>query len=95
MTGPDWRAEAACLGEDTGLFFAPDGERETARIRREDRARALCAGCPVTSDCAAFGATERYGIYAGETGDERRARRRRELRRAAAARSCDLERTVA
>jgi len=95
VTAGGWRDEAACLGEDTGLFFAPDGERETARIRRETRARALCARCPVTGDCMAFGATQRYGIYAGETENERRARRRRELRRAATARRRDPEGAVA
>lgn len=86
MTAPDWRASAACLGEDTELFFAPDHERDGDRVAREAEAKAVCAGCPVTGECAAFGATQSHGMYAGETEDERRVRRRRELRRAAATR---------
>lgn len=95
MSARDWRDAAACLGEDTELFFARDGEREPGRIRRETRAKEICAGCTVTGECAAFGATQRFGIYAGETEDERRARRRRELRRASAARPRDPEGAVA
>ena len=39
---PAWRSEAACAGEDTAVFF------DTAQT---ERARTLCAGCPVQAEC--------------------------------------------
>jgi WhiB family redox-sensing transcriptional regulator len=95
VTTPDWRVSAACLGKDTELFFGRDGERETERLIRDTQAKAICATCPVTAECGAFGATQAYGTWGGETEGERRARRRRELRHAAAARRTDREAAVA
>jgi hypothetical protein len=46
VTDPDWRAKAQCLGEDLDDFF-PDSNDTAARRR----AMALCAVCPVTTDC--------------------------------------------
>jgi len=42
-----------------------------------DRARAICATCPVTEDCLAYamGDVDTVGIWAGTTGRERRAMR--------------------
>lgn len=41
---PAWRAEAACAGEDTELFFTTD---------TTDAALSICADCPVLDLCRA------------------------------------------
>ncbi len=74
-----WMEEAACRGVDPELFF-PDRDGSTARIAQ---AKAICAGCPVLSDCRAHGErveaelarSEWYGIVGGETVDDRLGRR--------------------
>ena len=38
---------AACRTADPDLFFGPDGERQAERQARGEKARAVCAGCPV------------------------------------------------
>jgi len=62
-----WRARAACAGQQD-LFF--DG-------RREATARAVCAGCPVRPECAAFALASgpEYGLWAGMSQAEMRLRR--------------------
>jgi len=62
----DWMNEAACKGQ-TNLFFAPAGERGQARVRREQKAVALCKVCPVADRCAAYAAaqSEQHGIWGG------------------------------
>jgi WhiB family redox-sensing transcriptional regulator len=69
----DWQLAAACRGMESSLFFAPDGERSRARNRRIASAKAVCAGCPVRTDCRnyAIGAGETFGIWGGLTEDER------------------------
>jgi WhiB family redox-sensing transcriptional regulator len=62
-----WRARAACAGQHD-LFF--DGRSETA-------ARAVCGGCPVRRECAAFAlaAGPEFGLWAGMSQAELRVRR--------------------
>ena len=58
-----WIAKANCKGQ-TALFFAPDNERPPSRNRRVAQALALCAACPVASDCVdAKG--DNVGIWGG------------------------------
>lgn len=61
-----WIASAACKGR-THLFFAPAGERPGARDRRVAEAVAICATCPVRTECGEYAArySEGHGIYAG------------------------------
>jgi WhiB family redox-sensing transcriptional regulator len=68
-----WRLWAACRKSDSELFFSPDGERGTAKRRRERAAKAICACCPVREDCAAYaiGNRERYGVWGGLSEYER------------------------
>ena len=47
----DWQLHGACRGENTSLFFHPDGERGPARARRQTAAKAVCARCPVVEAC--------------------------------------------
>jgi len=62
---------AACRGH-ADLFFAPHAERPQARVRREGRARRLCAGCPVAAPCREFAREHReYGFWGGESEEER------------------------
>ena len=77
---PTSLADAACKGADTDLFFGPDAEFVTARQKREARAKAICAGCPVRDACLAYAldSGEAYGIWGGMNEDERRAMLRRQ-----------------
>lgn len=62
-----WRMHAACRTVDSALFFGGDGERPRARRRRERRAKAVCATCPVLLPCRAYALVRReaYGIWGG------------------------------
>lgn len=75
----DWQRHAACRNLDSSMFFHPDGERGVKRQRREDRAKAICADCPVRAECLdhSLRVEEPYGIWGGVDEIERQARRRR------------------
>lgn len=70
-----WRLRAACRDADAALFYAPDGELGPRRRAREAQAKAICAGCPVIRQCAAYAIRcgERYGIWGGMSERERAA----------------------
>lgn len=75
-----WRGEAACLNHPSILFFGhDDSEPNGERRSREDRAKEVCSGCVVRSECLeyALATREPYGIWGGMTELERRARIRR------------------
>ncbi|HCK78959.1 MAG TPA: WhiB family transcriptional regulator [Actinobacteria bacterium] len=69
----DWQLEGACRGLDSAVFFHPEGERGSARARREANAKAVCATCPVIAQCAAhaLAVREPYGIWGGMSEDDR------------------------
>jgi WhiB family redox-sensing transcriptional regulator len=68
-----WMAEAACIGRGT-LFFGMAGERPERRIRREVRARKVCAGCPVLAECRNMARLNgENGFWGGESEEERAA----------------------
>jgi WhiB family redox-sensing transcriptional regulator len=70
-----WQFRAACRGEDSGLFFAPNYfERKEEKDAREARARAICVGCPVRQECLdyALRIREPHGIWGGLNELERR-----------------------
>ena len=74
MTG--WQFRAACRGEDSALFFAPNYfEKREQKNARETRARAFCARCEVREVCLeyALGIREPHGIWGGLNESERRA----------------------
>ncbi|MEQ3553652.1 WhiB family transcriptional regulator [Pseudonocardia nematodicida] len=73
-----WRHRALCRDMDSGVFFPPEGEHGTARHRREQAAKAVCARCPVRPQCAtdALVNGERHGVWGGLSAAERRAARR-------------------
>ena len=82
-----WQDDAACREEDLILFFGPDGERQPEREIRERKAKAVCAECPVRTECLnyALSRPEKYGVWGGLNEEERAAERRRRMRRANAA----------
>lgn len=75
----DWQTRAACRNAPLNLFFF---ERETTK---EDiqAAKALCATCPVRTECLDYSINfpERYGIWGGLDEDERAEERRKRMRR--------------
>lgn len=75
----DWRGLARCKDADPALFFGPGHEEAQAKFRREERAKAVCAACPVQAACLAFaqGHDERAGIWGGLDDEERAALRQR------------------
>ncbi|WP_026919415.1 WhiB family transcriptional regulator [Gordonia shandongensis] len=68
-----------CRGLESSIFFHPEGERGAARMRRERRAKQVCAACPVLEQCRshALRVDEPYGIWGGLTESERNLLRRR------------------
>jgi WhiB family redox-sensing transcriptional regulator len=67
----DWMAEAACQGRPH-LFFPPLAERPQARVRREAKAGAICATCPVLPLCRLYARLNReYGFWGGESEEAR------------------------
>ena len=70
----DWHDSAHCRGEAGRDFYPPfGGERKRERVAREQRAKTVCAACPVRSQCLehAILSGERYGVWGGLTFDER------------------------
>src|SRR6266542_2257235 len=50
-----WQFDAACRGEDSSLFFAPNYfEKRDQKEGREAKAKALCARCPVREECLEY-----------------------------------------
>ncbi len=73
----DWQVRALCRGNHSHLFFPPSTfERKDDRERRESRAKAICAVCPVEVECSeyALAIREPYGIWGGLTEADRRER---------------------
>jgi WhiB family redox-sensing transcriptional regulator len=63
----DWQLHAACRGMDVAVFYHPTGERDRARRKRIDDAKAICRACPVLGECRAqaLALREPFGIWGG------------------------------
>ena len=77
----NWREAAACLGSDVNFFPAPEDKVGI------DRARSICAGCPVSEECLIYAieTNQSEGVWGGTDPRERAKLRRhwvRDLRRA-------------
>lgn len=68
----DWRDHAACAGR-TDTFFATNAKGTGVTIAIE-RAKRICAGCPVLDECQqhALDNFETEGVWGGMSEDERR-----------------------
>lgn len=67
---PEWMADAACVGMNTDIFFPEVG-------MSLEPARSVCRVCRVSSDCLAYGASIRWGIWGGMSYAERKSLNRR------------------
>ena len=69
----EWQFDGACRTVDSEVFFSPESERGLRRTEREDRAKQVCAGCPVVEQCRAFAlqTREAYGVWGGMSAGER------------------------
>lgn len=67
----DWSAEAACKNSDPDALFVQGAA--------QNRAKAICMGCPVRSQCLADALDNRieFGVWGGMTERERRSLLRR------------------
>jgi WhiB family redox-sensing transcriptional regulator len=81
----EWIQRASCLEEDPDLFF-PVGTTGAA-VDQTARAKAICAGCSVRSECLAWAldTAQDAGVWGGLDEEERREIRRARRRAAAAA----------
>jgi len=76
----DWRHRAICRDEDPELFF-PVGTSGPA-VAQIQEAKAVCARCPVASECLAWAleSGQDAGVWGGMSEEERRALKRRKAR---------------
>jgi WhiB family redox-sensing transcriptional regulator len=79
-TVAEWWSLAACQSADPDLFFPISGSGPA--LGQVTRAKAVCAACPVRSDCLryALAAGPLQGVWGGLTEDERRLQRQREAK---------------
>lgn len=72
--GPDWRDASACREINDDTFFPQPGD-----TRGTEKAKAICAGCPVRRTCLAEALAEeggrtkdnRFGVRGGLTHNQR------------------------
>lgn len=71
-----WWIKAACLGEDTEMFF-PIGSTGRA-LEQTEQAKAICAVCEVRTECLEWAIVnnQQDGVWGGLPEDERRTLRR-------------------
>ncbi|MGL5858011.1 MAG: WhiB family transcriptional regulator [Angustibacter sp.] len=69
----EWQYQGSCRAHGDELFFHPEAERGPRRRRRDEAAKAICAGCPVIEECRAHAlrVREPYGVWGGMTEEER------------------------
>ena len=67
----DWASRAACKGDTPDALFVRGAE--------QNKAKAVCAGCPVRTECLAEALDNQieWGVWGGMTERERRALLRR------------------
>ncbi|MGI5155848.1 WhiB family transcriptional regulator [Microbispora sp. CA-102843] len=75
--GTAWMDWAVCPETDPDLFFAEQADPVSTGL-----AKAVCAGCPVVSECLAYALEHGLtGVWGGTSQDERKAMRRSRARR--------------
>lgn len=73
----NWWHEAACQSADPELFFPISATEASGGTIQ--RAKQVCASCPVSSPCLSYALTHRQeqGIWGGLTDEERQSLRRK------------------
>lgn len=74
-TDDAWQLKAACRGPHAVVFFPPAHfERKDEKLEREQRAKMICARCPVRHECLdyALAIREQHGIWGGLSESERK-----------------------
>ena len=73
---PDWRRSAACVERDLNIFF-PISSVGAAAQQQILEAKHICGGCAVQRECLdwALEVGPEFGIFGGQTEEERRALR--------------------
>lgn len=69
-----WVERAACAGVTPEIFSSEDlSTSGTTRRSSTAAAKAVCAGCPVSSECLRYAIENQveYGVWGGLTGAER------------------------
>ncbi len=68
-----WQEHGSCRDADPLLFFHPQNERGSSRIKRDRAAKRVCAVCPVRLECADYAvrAREPYGVWGGLSEEDR------------------------
>jgi WhiB family redox-sensing transcriptional regulator len=68
----DWD-QAACNGQDTGIFFDHEDTRGEKRATLLNNARSICANCTIRSGCLdyALDTGQQFGVWGGLTAPER------------------------
>jgi WhiB family redox-sensing transcriptional regulator len=74
-----WYGDAACASHEAELFFPPSDVPGASQ-----KAKTICAGCPVREECLAFAleTAQSEGVWGGMDAGERRRLRRRTRDRA-------------
>ena len=70
-----WQIKAACRGPQAAVFFPPSHfERKDEKLQREERAKGICAECPVRQPCLQYAVDirEPHGIWGGLNEVERK-----------------------
>lgn len=80
LTKYAWMDDGACVGQPSEIFFPDESDQSTI-----DRAKAICARCPIQQRCAEVALVRRepYGIWGGLSERDRRSilRRNRQTRK--------------
>ncbi len=78
-----WMDKARCKGIDPDLFHPDENDEDQVKVAKKEKAKAICAECPVRLDCLEFAINkpEKDGIWGGATKDERDKLKRKSVKR--------------
>jgi WhiB family redox-sensing transcriptional regulator len=71
MSNENWRLNAACLGQDTEMFYPEPGTK--GAVKQANDVKAFCNICTVKSECLEYALKndEAFGVWGGLTPKER------------------------
>lgn len=71
MIDENWRKSAACLGQDTEMFFPEPGTK--GAVKQANEVKAFCKICEVCEECLEYALRneEAFGVWGGLTPKER------------------------